>query len=92
MICRYGALFRNKNQMQKKDRHFNLTSYFNYKERVTALKLDEIHALENHFKDILQDPRKAILCDLVQRKIVSKNHILKHLSYICEKHLVLVRI
>lgn len=76
--------------MAKKDRHFALTSYFNYKERVTALKLDEMHALENHFKDMLEDPRKAILCDLVQRKIVCKNQILKHLSYICEKHLVLV--
>jgi len=77
--------------MSKKSKNFALSSYFNYKERVTAIKLNEMHELRKHFGDIIGDPRKAILFDLVQRKVIYKHQILKHLSYICEKHLILVK-
>lgn len=90
MICKYGALFRNKNHMAESSKAFALSSYFNYKERETAIKMDEMFDLKNHFGSIISDPRRAILFDLVQRKVAYKTQILKHLSYICEKHLILV--
>ncbi len=76
--------------MAESNKAFNLSSYFNYKERETAIKIDEMFDLKNHFGGILNDPRRAILFDLVQRKVAYKTQILKHLSYICEKHLILV--
>ncbi len=73
LICRYGALFRNKNRMSKKEKAFALSSYFNYKERVTAIKLEEMYDLRSHFGDIIKDPRKAIFFDLIQRRVVHKH-------------------
>ena len=90
LICRYGALFRNKNQIRKNNEFCKIKALFNFKERVNALKYSEISDYHKYFNEIYDENKIGILVDLMYRKNLQKEVIIEHLEYICKKHIILV--